>query len=175
MRGGPGGSRQLRHLLTRYGGAIEADLHRYHQVRLNQALYGRKEDRIPAREILNWIRYLPRDSAFAHEVLGDQADWQVDTHLLAHVAFLLAGANWQRGGGKGTRPKPIKPKAAKPKPAPPGGSKTSGQQCSDVVRRLANLGLIPGQQPQPAPLTPQQQRLSEALQRAQQHPQPAMN
>lgn len=27
--------------------------------------------------------------------------------LLALIADLLAGANWQRGGGKGQRPKPI--------------------------------------------------------------------
>jgi len=37
--------------------------------------------------------------------------WQWDTHpeleLLAAVLHSLQGANWQRGGGKGTRPKPV--------------------------------------------------------------------
>lgn len=34
-------------------------------------------------------------------------NWSMNTHLLALIADVLAGANWQRGGGKGKRPKPI--------------------------------------------------------------------
>lgn len=34
--------------------------------------------------------------------------WGDSEHLLAGIFDLLAGANWQRGGGKGTRPKPIR-------------------------------------------------------------------
>jgi hypothetical protein len=33
--------------------------------------------------------------------------WTVETHLLAGIHDRLAQANWQRGGGKGPRPKPI--------------------------------------------------------------------
>jgi hypothetical protein len=39
---------------------------------------------------------------------GEAADWSTDTHLLANVVDLLAGANWQRGGGgSARRPKPL--------------------------------------------------------------------
>lgn len=38
--------------------------------------------------------------------------WDTNSYLLANLADLLAGGNWQRGGGKGARPKPLKrPKA----------------------------------------------------------------
>lgn len=37
---------------------------------------------------------------------GDTA-WGLDQQLLAGVVDLLAGANWQRGGGKGTKPKKV--------------------------------------------------------------------
>jgi hypothetical protein len=33
--------------------------------------------------------------------------WTVETHLLAGIHDRLAQANWQRGGGKGPRPKSI--------------------------------------------------------------------
>jgi hypothetical protein len=39
--------------------------------------------------------------------MGDSAEWGVTEHLLAHVVDLTARANWQRGGGKGRKPKPI--------------------------------------------------------------------
>lgn len=34
--------------------------------------------------------------------------WTDHEYLLAGILDLLAGANWQRGGGKGSRPKPVK-------------------------------------------------------------------
>ncbi len=34
-------------------------------------------------------------------------EWTVDTYRRASTVDLLAGANWQRSGGKGKRPKPI--------------------------------------------------------------------
>ena len=40
-------------------------------------------------------------------MLGEHADWTLTDHLLAVVADQLAIANWQRGGGKSKRPKPI--------------------------------------------------------------------
>jgi hypothetical protein len=33
--------------------------------------------------------------------------WTMDRHLLAAIVDLLAAANYQRGGGKGTAPKPV--------------------------------------------------------------------
>ena len=38
---------------------------------------------------------------------GEIADWPLTVQLLARAVDLLASANWQRGGGKGTKPRPI--------------------------------------------------------------------
>ena len=38
---------------------------------------------------------------------GDKALWTTGDHLLAAAVDALASGNWQRGGGKGKRPKPI--------------------------------------------------------------------
>lgn len=46
-------------------------------------------------------------------VLGESADWGVTEHLLAAAVDALNGANWQRGGGKGKHPKPVKRPGAK--------------------------------------------------------------
>lgn len=60
------------------------------------------------RELITYIRYLPRDSALGRALLGEAADWSPEMHRLTDVAELLAGANWQRANGKGPKPKPIK-------------------------------------------------------------------
>ena len=39
--------------------------------------------------------------------LGTDNLWTPEAHLLAATVDLLAGANWQRGDGKGPRPKPV--------------------------------------------------------------------
>lgn len=91
-------------------------------------------------------------------MLGEQVDWQVGDYLLARIAHLLAGANWQRGGGKGPKPKPIETPDKQP-----AKRKSQRERGQDQARRLANLGLLPGHKRQPEPLTPDQQRLAEAL------------
>jgi hypothetical protein len=53
-----------------------------------------------------WVKFLPRQSQTAQEALGPS--WPAELHLLANVADLLAWSNWQRGGGKGPKPKPTK-------------------------------------------------------------------
>lgn len=53
------------------------------------------------------LRQLPTTSRFTRAYGGEQFTWDVDTHLLATLVDLAAGANWQRGGGKSTRPKSI--------------------------------------------------------------------
>jgi hypothetical protein len=60
--------------------------------------------------------------------------------LLRQIDFRLAGANWQRSGGKGTKPKPIDLPDGKGRGSSPARSKPSG---ADVAQRLRNLGLIP--------------------------------
>lgn len=58
---------------------------------------------------------LPRDSAsiLAVQPRAEIETWDTSAYLLAQVVDSLAGANWQRSGGKGSRPKPV------PRPKPP--------------------------------------------------------
>lgn len=47
------------------------------------------------------------------QIHGPQALWSASDYLLANIFDLLAGANWQRGGGKGRKPQPFpRPKSA---------------------------------------------------------------
>lgn len=95
-------------------------------------------------------------------MLGPQVDWTVTDYLLARVAHLLAGANWQRGGGKGAKPRPLK--------VPDGSQSRQARRARsrDTVRRLRNLGLLPGHaKPPPRPLTPQEQAIAAAIERTQ--------
>lgn len=101
-------------------------------------------------------------------MLGDSVDWSVDSYLLARVAHLLAGANWQRSGGRGAKPKPIKPPDGKRS-----SRKSRTERGKDTAKRLRNLGLLPGHaKPPPRPLTPQEQKLAAAIERAQAQPKP---
>ncbi len=54
-----------------------------------------------------WViaRGLPRDSATVRAIRGEAADWTPNTYLLAHIADLLAIANWQRAG-RSSSPRP---------------------------------------------------------------------
>jgi hypothetical protein len=47
-------------------------------------------------------------------VIGPPASWSTADYLLATACDQLAAANWQRGGGKNQRPKPIERPSAKP-------------------------------------------------------------
>lgn len=54
--------------------------------------------------------YLPRESATMLAVLprSEQETWGDNgSYLLALIADYLAEGNWQRGGGRGPRPKPV--------------------------------------------------------------------
>lgn len=64
------------------------------------------------------------------------APWGMQELLLRQVLFSLQGANWQRGGGKGQRPKPVDlPDKRKPASSKPVGA--------EIAQKLRNLGLIP--------------------------------
>lgn len=52
------------------------------------------------------IRHLPAESA-TRRVLDETSPWGLPEQLLAAAVDALQAANWQRQGGKGTRPKPI--------------------------------------------------------------------
>lgn len=59
------------------------------------------------RALMLWS---PTTSAYARAALGNDVAQaaQLDTQLLYLLVDLIAGGNWQRSGGKGSRPKPMK-------------------------------------------------------------------
>mgnify|MGYP001148205467 CR=1 FL=1 len=72
-------------------------------------------------------------SAFLRSLAGEDAEWSLTDHLLASVIDVLNAANWQRGGGKGSRPKPVSRPGVKDK-----GSEHFGTAVSieELRRRL---------------------------------------
>ena len=74
------------------------------------------------------------------KVRGPMAAWGLPELLLRRIDLRLAGANWQRAGGKGQRPKPIDLPVDKGRGGRPAATKPSG---GDIAQRLRNLGLIP--------------------------------
>lgn len=69
---------------------------------------------VSVEDVAAMAAHLPRDSAtmLAVQPKSDFEAWGITDWLLANVYDLLAAANWQRGGGKGARPKPF----TRPKP-----------------------------------------------------------
>lgn len=53
-----------------------------------------------------WFRFLPSQSQTFQAIRGPQ--WSAEMHRLTDVLETLMAANWQRGGGKGPKPKPVK-------------------------------------------------------------------
>lgn len=60
------------------------------------------------RDLLVIVRNSPRTSALAGAIHGEAATWGITDHLLAAAVDALLGANWQRTGKKGGKPKPVK-------------------------------------------------------------------
>jgi hypothetical protein len=83
--------------------AVEADLQRFYGIELGQLIAGT----LSWRRLHALLRALPRDSATAHAVLGEDAAWGTSEMLLASAVDALNVGNWQRCGGKGRRPKRI--------------------------------------------------------------------
>jgi hypothetical protein len=91
-------------LLEEHGGAIEADLLRS-GLRMGMLFTGE----LTLRELIVLVNHPNRDSAYARAALGaEEVEWSLTNHLLAGVADRLSGGNWQRSGGKGPRPMPIR-------------------------------------------------------------------
>jgi hypothetical protein len=59
------------------------------------------------RQLRSYLSHLPRDSALARKLLGDDAPWGLNEQLAAMTIDVLRQGNWQRGGGKGRKPKPL--------------------------------------------------------------------
>lgn len=65
------------------------------------------------------------------DMLGDAAQWSVDTHLLAYIADGIWAGVWQRGSGK---------KSDKPKPIPrPGDVEPEQTKYAPKSRTIAEL------------------------------------
>lgn len=96
-------------LLDECGGEIYADFLRYYPTFDWAALFSGALD--PAL-FLELFAALPADSATRRYYAGgpearQHVGWNVQTYLLAGILNALQGANWQRSGGKGTRPTPV--------------------------------------------------------------------
>lgn len=65
-------------------------------------------------DLHDYVRYGNADTALALERYGPAVVWSLTDHLLATAVDALHSANWQRGGGKGSRPKPIERPGAEP-------------------------------------------------------------
>lgn len=72
-------------------------------------------------------------SAFLRSLGGEAAEWTLTDHLLAVTIDVLNAANWQRGGGKGKRPRPIPRPGVEPKQGKRFGTAVS---IDELKRRL---------------------------------------
>lgn len=81
---------------------MEADLQRYYGLHICEL--GTR--RLSWRRVAQLVGHLPADSATARELRG--GDGTTTNELLALVVHSLQAANWQRGGGKGPKPKRVR-------------------------------------------------------------------
>lgn len=98
----PGGILGLCRLLSEHGEAIEYDL-----ITLGLRIESLGTPRLSWRDLWVIVRQAPRTSALARSIHGSRAAWSQDTYILADLFDAIQGGNWQRGGGKGSRPKPF--------------------------------------------------------------------
>jgi hypothetical protein len=86
------------------------------------------------RELRTFIRHLPRDSAYGRAELGEEADWDQQTHLLANIANATTAANYQRASKKMPPGEVIKPPGqARPKAQANGHQKPQGWKELDAL------------------------------------------
>lgn len=88
--------------MREHGEALEADFARYYQRDLLDLWRGT----MTPRKAATLAVALPMGSA-VWIAAGSDAAWSQETHMLAGVTDILAGANWQRSDGKGPQPKPL--------------------------------------------------------------------
>lgn len=135
MAGGDsaGGSLELARLIDKCGGAILADLKRYHGVNLHDVLV--PGSGLTARMVVEYIRHLPHDSATFAELQGGSefVGWGVEQYLLASVVdsvrentYAFVSANSQKS----------KPKAPEPVPRPGRAKKKNNLFAVMASKRL---------------------------------------
>lgn len=103
LRVGAGGIAGLHELIAEHGEAIEWDLSHYHQSSLGDLFTGG----LTWRQLRSFLSHLPRESAMARALLGDDVAWGLNEQLLAAAIDTLRQGNYQRGGGKGAKPKQV--------------------------------------------------------------------
>ena len=86
--------------------------------------------------------------------MGSDAAWTTGEHLTAVAADVLIGANWQRAGGKGAKPKPLDR---------PGDIKKAQDRTARAVSQAEKFAAIHGtpdinRPPDPDPGKPEQPR-----------------
>lgn len=75
-------------------------------------------DHLTWGDLLAIVRQSPHGSALHRAIHGEDSRWDLQSHLLAVVADLLAAANWQRGGdAQAKKPTPIPRPGATQAPA----------------------------------------------------------
>lgn len=63
---------------------------------------------LPWGRLRDWLGHLPADAALWRS-MDHPRQWGWAEHLTAAALYATQMGNWQRGGGKGRRPKPVKP------------------------------------------------------------------
>ena len=100
----PGGIRSLAAELKTHGGAINYDLIRAGWTRSDVGV------RLSWADLRDFIQWLPPTGESAWFRSRKPNTWWVspEIQMLSGILFALDGANWQRGGGQGAKPKPTK-------------------------------------------------------------------
>lgn len=88
----------------KHGAALEADLIAA-GLRLRWMCDG--TDRLNWRDLQVLVATAGRESRLFQALEPELSEWTTDTDLLAAILHTLQGANWQRAGGRGRKPKPI--------------------------------------------------------------------
>lgn len=103
-------------------------------------------------------RNAPLESAVARWASPEESGWDVNSHLLAGIFDVLQTANWQRGGGKGQRPAPMRrpgdAKSPRPEQEPenlnPTGANESGTFKGEVMSQREMANFLGWNDPEPA-------------------------
>lgn len=103
--GGPGGIGSLHGLIDEFAEAVGADL----------LTIGKRVDDIGSEsfswwDFKVWVAFRPPESILMTKVHGPY--YPLELRIQGMLVDLLRAANWQRGGGKGQRPKPKWPWAS---------------------------------------------------------------
>jgi len=104
VHGVVGGIRSLIVELREHGEAINFDLMCRGWTRRDIGV------RLSWRDFHHFLKWLPPTAESAYFRALRPKSWWVspEMQLLAGIMYALEGANWQRGGGQGTAPKPMK-------------------------------------------------------------------